>query len=971
MPTDDALLAEQLQALAVAQVTVTAAIDAAGRLSPVGGLWPKLLAAAQEAATVGLLRAIVVSAEQPDIPSELEHENAAPLRLLRAATLSEAIQTLYEEHGPRHAVRRHEQTHCATLDLLGRPVSLADHYQTLPLLREVSRDRLFRVGRSQEPEDDIYALQSTDILRWEEELSGEHVTYEQVELDQLFAQFQSFAKNPKQTTPRFVVLGPPGSGKTTLTQYLSWRAAHDHLHAAGRRLLPARVRLSAWEKFAVATLGVDQQLFSYLTQQYSLLSPAPTAQQWRRWLQDGEVLLLFDGLDEIQGGSAFLTLLTTTLTTFASCPTVLTCRTVSFEQHRRICPDFLLFTLAGLDHTQRDAYIRSFPAVHSASYRPEVLSDHLRRSPQLRSLAATPLLLSIICYIADSATASPFPATRGQLYAAAVERLVMFRAQRLATMYPGAAPASHEKLAILQRAALQLFTHDERQLTFSGRTLGQALKDALYEEGYSDAAGPWANALLEDLLHNSGLLRGDAERGFFFFHLTIQEFLTAAALAVHVNDHGWSAPLTVAGKTVRASQLIQKKSWDPRWREVIVLLVGQLADPLSLLTVLTDGKKDDVFCHRLALAAQGLDEVQTTDRRSLFHIVNNVTERAISTWLSREARGCGAVVAHLTYVLPILEHLHGYIEKTPLRDWLRFRLRDPDPDVRAGIIEAFAHIGESLASDTETLAALAASLGDPDVFVRIRAVEALRRMGVTTLHHEDVLVALLQAGEHDREGFVRLSIKRTLEQFAVGMTPVPEAVAAWLTRHPPQQQTTATERHKREKSFADPFSPIEAGAASIAALHNPDPEKRMKAMLQLQQAEATQTSRLEALPALVEIVLHDPDGGVRARAADVLGQTGDLIQQQPHIPMVLVVALRDRDAGVRAHAAVACGQFSLPTEHRQKMLTALYEALKDRNNEVRSAAAEALDQQMARGLRLFRHWWGRTVARTVEELAAV
>jgi hypothetical protein len=129
--------------------------------------------------------------------------------------------------------------------------------------------------------------------------------------------------------------------------------------------------------------------------------------------------------------------------------------------------------------------------------------------------------------------------------------------------------------------------------------------------------------------------------------------------------------LAVAEKTVRVSQFIEKKSWDPRWREVIVLLVGQLTDPLSLLTVLTESKEDDVFCHRLALAAQGLDEVHTADRGLLSHIVNNVTARVISTWLSRETRGCGAVVSHLTYALPIVEHVNGHIEKTPLRDWLR------------------------------------------------------------------------------------------------------------------------------------------------------------------------------------------------------------------------------------------------------------------------------------------------------------
>jgi hypothetical protein len=80
----DAPLSDRLQALALASVTVTAAIDASGHLHPVGGLWPKLLVAAKEAAIVGLLRTIVVAAEQADIPSELEQETASPLRVLRA-----------------------------------------------------------------------------------------------------------------------------------------------------------------------------------------------------------------------------------------------------------------------------------------------------------------------------------------------------------------------------------------------------------------------------------------------------------------------------------------------------------------------------------------------------------------------------------------------------------------------------------------------------------------------------------------------------------------------------------------------------------------------------------------------------------------------------------------------------------------------------------------------------------------------
>lgn len=138
-----------LQALELAQVTVTATIDPSGRLGSVGGLWPKLLAASKEAAIIGLLRVVVVSQEQPDVASELLQPNASPLRVITAATLPEAVQKLYEEHGPRDAVRRWEREHCARLDILGRRASIDTHYQVLPLLREVKRERLprRRMGR--------------------------------------------------------------------------------------------------------------------------------------------------------------------------------------------------------------------------------------------------------------------------------------------------------------------------------------------------------------------------------------------------------------------------------------------------------------------------------------------------------------------------------------------------------------------------------------------------------------------------------------------------------------------------------------------------------------------------------------------------------------------------------------------------------------------------------------------------------
>src|SRR5262249_7897014 len=83
-----------------------------------------------------------------------------------------------------------------------------------------------------------------------------------------------------------------------------------------------------------------------------------------------------------------------------------------------------------------------------------------------------------------------------------------------------------------------------------------------------------------------------------FLHRTFQEYLAAQFLAELARQEGWR----------HIEPFIDGASWDPDWRQVVLLCAGMLDDAKPLLDCLTNDKTDDVFRHRLGLAAECLVE---------------------------------------------------------------------------------------------------------------------------------------------------------------------------------------------------------------------------------------------------------------------------------------------------------------------------------------------------------------------------
>ena len=115
--------------------------------------------------------------------------------------------------------------------------------------------------------------------------------------------------------PRLVLLGPPGSGKSTIANYVALRLAqsrlvgaealHDYLGTAWTHgaLLPIRVvlrELATWLSARPLVLGSVELLWAFLSDQERF--SGALVYRLRRDVAAGQALLILDGLDDVPAG---------------------------------------------------------------------------------------------------------------------------------------------------------------------------------------------------------------------------------------------------------------------------------------------------------------------------------------------------------------------------------------------------------------------------------------------------------------------------------------------------------------------------------------------------------------------------------------------------------------------------------------------------------------------------------------------
>ena len=377
-----------------------------------------------------------------------------------------------------------------------------------------------------------------------------------------------------------VILGDPGAGKTTFLKYLTVLLALDRGAEVGLdRRLPVLVPLSA---YATALAQHDVSLQAFMGDYYrSRGIDLPVDQLIIRALEQGNALVMLDGLDEVQQ-LAQRTLVVQRVEEFFDFQRkrgnkfILTSRIVGYRSVRPAADDLKECTLVDFDNDDILLFLEKWTqaleqAAKGASTATQLAAAEekaellfaLERNPGVRQLAANPLLLTILALMKRQGVL--LPERRVQLYDQYVQTLL-----RHWNLSRGLDRRVARDLDVLEttRVLAPLALWMQETSPGAGLVKGAALRrklEAIYAERHVDDAETAARQLLTDARDYASLLleRGAGEFG--FIHLTFQEYLAAIAVA----QRGQSDLQPVV-------DTLAKHIDDARWREVALLTIGHM-----------------------------------------------------------------------------------------------------------------------------------------------------------------------------------------------------------------------------------------------------------------------------------------------------------------------------------------------------------------------------------------------------------
>jgi len=395
----------------------------------------------------------------------------------------------------------------------------------------------------------------------------------------------------ERDTARIVVLGGPGSGKTTLCRFLSVVIAGEIRlpdMAPERSLIPLLLPFREYTRES-ASLSIIEFLYRQAGTELSIALPEGFLEGV---LEAGQAVLLLDGLDEVgRPGerAAMRDRVMAFCRAYPRTPLLVTSRIAGYDEallaaHGR--EGFVHLELAAFEDEDLREFVRRWYAIQEPDdpvARDRGIADlsaAMTAEPRITELARNPMLATLIALI--HRFEAHLPGERAKLYELCIKTLL--------DTWPAATGRQFQEIDTgLQRVYLEKLAYaiqSGRKFDGGGVVIDRgdlvALSGLLGEREYKDTLEATRTRLAERwvafLEEGSGLLVEQSAGHFAFFHLSFLEYLAA---------RGWEREPDLDLPKAIAEQL-NNALRHSAWGEVCLLAVGVHAEDGPFLDALFD-----------------------------------------------------------------------------------------------------------------------------------------------------------------------------------------------------------------------------------------------------------------------------------------------------------------------------------------------------------------------------------------------